>query len=555
MEGRLEREAGTESWWRDAVIYQVYIRSFADGDGDGIGDIAGIRSRLPYLAALGVDAIWVNPWYPSPMADGGYDVADYRGVEPVFGDLDQAQALIDEAAALGLRVVLDIVPNHTSAAHPWFQAALAAAPGSPQRGRYFFRPGRGHAGELPPNDWRSVFGGMAWTRVTEADGSPGEWYLHLFDDDQPDLDWSDAGVRAEFLSVLRFWFDRGIDGFRVDVAHGLAKDRTLPDLGVDEEGLLRAPDRSSHPHWDRDEIFEIYRGWRAVADSYDPPRMFCAEAWVSSPERLSAYVRPGLLHTAFNFAFVRAPWQAPALREVITTSLRTHACVGAPTTWVLSNHDVSRHVSRYGRPDQRDQTAATDARSTAGRIDVGLGRRRARAAALLMLALPGGAYVYQGDELGLEEVVDLPPEARQDPVWVRSGGRERGRDGNRVPLPWARTGPSYGFGPAAAWLPQPPHWAALSVEAQESDPGSMLRLYREALRLHRELWAGAGELRWLDLGPDAVAFARGRGVACVVNLGAAPLPLPAGEVLLSSTPLEEATLPSDAAVWLRTRPA
>lgn len=552
-EGPPRREAGTQSWWSDAVIYQVYIRSFADGNGDGVGDIAGIRSRLPYLAALGVDAIWVNPWYPSPMADGGYDVADYRGVEPVFGDLDQAQALIDEGAALGLRIVLDIVPNHTSAAHPWFREALAAAPGSPQRARYIFRPGRGDAGELPPNDWRSVFGGGAWTRVTEADGSPGEWYLHLFDDGQPDLDWTDVGVRAEFLSVLRFWFDRGVDGFRIDVAHGLAKDRTLPDLGVDEEGVLRAPDRSSHPHWDRDEVFEIYRGWREVADDYDPPRMFCAEAWVSSPDRLAAYVRPGLLHTAFNFAFVRAPWQASALREVITTSLRTHAAVEAPTTWVLSNHDVSRHVSRYG---QRAQ-AATELRTTVGEVDLPLGRRRARAAALLMLALPGGAYVYQGDELGLEEVVDLPDEARQDPVWVRSGGRERGRDGNRVPLPWARTGSSYGFGPGAAWLAQPPDWAALSVEAQEADPGSMLWLYRDALRLRRELWAGGSgsQLAWLDLGPDVVAFSRGPGLACVVNLSETPLSLPAGEVLISSTPLEEAALPPDAAVWLRSEGA
>lgn len=540
---------GTDEWWRDAVIYQIYIRSFADGDGDGVGDIAGIRSRLPYLAALGVDAIWVNPWYPSPMADGGYDVADYRGVEPVFGDLDQAQALVNEAAALGLRVVLDIVPNHTSAAHAWFEEALAAGPGSAQRARYLFRPGRGPGGELPPNDWRSVFGGAAWTRVTEADGSPGEWYLHLFDDGQPDLDWTGADVREEFRSVLRFWFDRGIDGFRIDVAHGLAKDMALPDLGADEEGLLRAPDRSAHPHWDRDEVFEIYRGWRAVADGYDPPRMFCAEAWVSSPERLAAYVRSGLLHTAFNFAFVRAPWVPARLREVIDTSLRTHAAVGAATTWVLSNHDVSRHVSRYGRVDQ----AVTDGRTATGAVDVELGRRRARAAALLMLALPGGAYVYQGDELGLEEVENLPDEARQDPVWVRSGGRERGRDGNRVPLPWAQRGASYGFGDGAAWLPQPPHWAGLSVEAQEADRGSMLWLYRDALRLRRDLWgAAAGQLSWLDLGPDVVAFVRGPGVACIVNLGAAPSPLPPGEVVLASAPVEDESLPPDSAVWLRT---
>jgi alpha-glucosidase len=538
-------------WWRTAVTYQLYIRSFADGTGDGLGDLAGIRSRLPYLAGLSVDALWINPWYPSPQADGGYDVADYRDIHPPFGDLDEAQQLIDEAHALGLRVILDIVPNHTSSEHPWFVAALAAAPGSPERARYLFRPGRGSGGELPPNDWRSVFGGSAWDRIVEADGAPGEWYLHLFDPGQPDLDWSNPEVRAEFDDVLRFWFDRGADGFRIDVAHGLAKDPLLPDLGITEEVILGHVELEDHPYWDRPEVQEIYRRWRAVAETYSPPRLFVAEAWVASSDRLAQYLLPDRLHTAFDFEFVRASWSAKELRAAAENSLSAHDRVGAPVMWVLSNHDITRHLTRYGR-GTLDEGA--DPLHAHGPSDLDLGTRRSRAAILLLLALPGGVYLYQGEELGLPEVEDLPEELLEDPTWERSGHTVRGRDGCRVPLPWTRSGPSLGFGPVPGWLPQPPDWAELSVEAQDGDAASMLTLYREALRLRRELpqlGAGGGALTWDAVAPDVLGFTRGDGFRCLVNTSAAPVALPDGEVVLASAPTADGLLPVDAAAWLR----
>jgi alpha-glucosidase len=537
------------------VIYQVYPRSFADGDDDGLGDIAGIRSRLRYLADLGVDGVWINPWYPSPMADAGYDVADYRDVEPRFGTLAEGEALVAEAHALGLRVFLDIVPNHSSSEHAWFRAALASPPGSPQRARYLFRDGRGAGGDEPPNNWQSVFGGPAWTRVTEPDGRPGQWYLHLFDAGQPDFDWSNPEVRAEFEDVLRFWFDRGVDGFRIDVAHSLTKEPGLPDLTEADGELLHGSEVFNHPHWDRQDVHDVYRAWRALADSYDPPRVFVSEAWTATLTRMVAYVRPDELHTTFDFHFCATPWDAEALRRSVTESLDAVGSVGAPATWVLSNHDVVRHVSRLARVAQTGGREALEAQPDEaeryGGLDLALGRRRARAAALLMLALPGGAYVYQGEELGLEEVFDLPDELREDPVFRRTGGELPGRDGCRVPLPWATSGPSLGFGPGRSWLPQPASWAGLSVQAQDGDPGSMLSLYRRALRVRREHPAlGDGTLTWLDLGPGVLAFGRDPGFACVVNVAAEPLPLPPGDVLLASGPLDDGTLPVDTAVWL-----
>jgi alpha-glucosidase len=552
-------QSGT--WWRDAVVYQVYIRSFADGDGDGLGDIAGLRGRLGHLAGLGVDAVWINPWYPSPMADAGYDVSDYRDIEPRFGTLADAEALVAEAHGLGLRVLLDIVPNHTSSAHPWFVEALAAGPGSPARGRYLFRPGRGAGGAEPPNNWRSVFGGPAWTRVTEPDGTPGEWYLHLFDVEQPDLDWEHPDVRADFLETLRFWFDRGVDGFRIDVANSLIKEPGLPDIGdrvypapsVEVAGELVRPPWTPHPHWDRDEVHEVYREWRALADSYDPPRVFVAEAWVHSPERLSRYIRDDELHTAFNFGYLVTPWRAAELRRSIAETVDEHDAVGAPPTWVLSNHDVIRHVSRYARVDQSGPVRRL-ADLAGVPVDPALGVRRARAAALLTLALPGGAYVYQGEELGLPEVEDLPEESLQDPTWERSGHTDRGRDGARVPIPWSGDAPPYGFGPSpTTWLPQPPEWAPLTVGAETGDPASMLELYRGALRLRRDTPAlGDGTLSFRDdVGDGVLAFDREPGFTCVVNTGPDPVALPPGRVLLASADLPgDATLPADTAVWL-----
>ncbi|MEU7489125.1 glycoside hydrolase family 13 protein [Streptomyces sp. NPDC042319] len=541
----------TAPWWRDAVIYQVYIRSFADGNGDGIGDIAGIRSRLPYLKSLGVDAIWINPWYESPQADHGYDVADFRAIDPRFGTVEEAEALIEEAHAAGIRVIPDIVPNHTSDQHAWFRAALTAGPGSPERERYVFRDGRGPDGAEPPNDWRSCFGGRAWTRVPD-----GQWYLHLFAPEQPDLNWDHPDVLAEFEDILRFWFRRGVDGFRIDVAHGLVKHPELPDLPALPAPADRIPgEHLDHPHWDRDEVHEIYRAWRRVADEFPGDRAFVAEAWADTPERLAAYVRRDGLHTAFNFDFLMASWDAKELRAVIDHSLAMLGAVGAPATWVLSNHDVVRHPSRYGRKVVK-KWVANETYRPEGPLDLALGTRRARAAALLMLALPGGAYVYQGEELGLPEVEDLPEAVLQDPTWERSGHTDRGRDGCRVPIPWSGDRPPYGFGPDDAagepWLPQPPLWRELSVAAQEGDEHSMLALYRRALRIRRDHPAlGDGTMTWLDTPAGVLAFQREPGFLCLVNLSAEPYPLPEHEeVLLASGPLADGRLAPDQAVWL-----
>jgi alpha-glucosidase len=549
---RPERRDGR--WWRSAVVYQVYIRSFADGNGDGVGDIAGLRSRLPYIAELGVDAIWVNPWYRSPMKDAGYDVSDLRGIDPQFGTLAEAKTMIAEAHALGLRVLLDLVPNHLSDEHVWFQQALAAGPGSAERARFIFRDGRGAHGEQPPNDWTSGFGGSAWTRVTERDGRPGQWYLHLFAPEQPDLDWTNPEVRDEFDDAIRFWFDLGVDGFRIDVAHGLAKAPGLPDIG----GLVWPPsgaDPVDHPHWDREEVHEIYRRWRALADSYEDPRVFVAEAWVHNPERLARYVRHDELHTAFNFGFLLTPWEPEALRASIVAAMSAHEAVGAAPTWVLSNHDTVREVSRYARPQNvRPLRRLNDVLGLPS--DFALGVRRARAAALLMLALPGGAYVYQGEELGLPEVEDLPEDALRDPAWEQSGRTNRGRDGCRVPLPWSGVRPPFGFSPEGAdsppWLPQPDRWRALTVESQAATPGSMLDLYRRALAIRRAHEAlGDGSLEWVDAPAGGLSFARDPGFLCVVNLANEPVPSPAGTVLLASGPLaENGHLPPDTALWI-----
>jgi alpha-glucosidase len=537
-----DRPAGAAPWWRDAVIYQIYVRSFADGNDDGLGDLPGIRSRLDVIAALGVDAVWLTPFYPSPLADGGYDVADHRDVDPRLGTLADLDALVADAHALGLRVLIDLVPNHTSDQHRWFRDALAAGRGSPERARYLFRDGRGHDGDRPPNDWNSVFGGGAWERVVEPDGTAGQWYLHLFAPEQPDLDWTNPEVRAEFEAILRFWFDRGVDGFRVDVAHGLAKDPDMPDIAGRYPASGPAP--LGHPHWDQDEVHDVYRSWRRVSDAYDGDRTFVAEAWVDRADRLARYVRGDELHTAFDFNLLLAPWDAPAMRETIERSIAALGSVGAPPTWVLSNHDVVRHTTRYGGGE--------------------VGQRRARAAALLLLALPGGAYVYQGEELGLEEVLDLPDDVLQDPTFVRTGGTDRGRDGCRVPLPWSGDTPPFGFGVRSTpWLPQPAAWADRTVVRQRADPASMWSLYRDALGLrHREPALGDGELGWLEpvvRHDDILAFRRPPDIVCVLNTGAARVPLAEVvpthfEVLLASTPVGlDGAVDADAAVWLRTR--
>lgn len=535
-------------WWRSAVIYQVYVRSFADGNGDGTGDLAGVRSHLTYLKDLGVDAIWFNPWYPSPMADGGYDVQDYRDIHPQFGSLAEAEVLIEEALALGIRTIIDVVPNHISDQHPWFQEALAAGPGSPERERFWFHPGKGENGDEIPTHWVSSFQGETWTRTSNPDGTPGEWYLHMFTPEQPDVNWNHPDVRREHEDILRFWFDRGVAGVRIDSAALLIKDADLPEVG-EKQGP------GQHPTEDRDELHDVYRSWREIADSYPGTRVLVGEIWVPDIDRFTAYLRPDEMHTAFNFDFLARSWGAASFRDSIQQTLAAHAPVGAPSTWVLSNHDVTRPVTRYGRED----TAFAFLKKRFGvPTDPDTGRNRARAAALLVAALPGSLYIYQGDELGLPEVEDLPVELIQDPMHYRSGGIDPGRDGCRVPLPWAGDRAPFGFSPdgTVTWLPQPADWSNLTVEAQEADPASTLNLYREALRLRRELpELGDGPLEWWDdavASADVLAFRRGAHFACIVNTGDMPVRLPAGDVLLSSAPLDSsAALPGDATAWLR----
>ncbi|WP_405536269.1 glycoside hydrolase family 13 protein [Streptomyces sp. NBC_00075] len=542
-------------WWRQAVIYQVYPRSFADADGDGLGDLKGITERLTHLAALGVDALWLSPFYPSELADGGYDVADYRDVDPRLGTLDDFDAMVAEAHRLALKVMVDIVPNHTSRRHVWFEEALRSAPGSPARDRYVFRDGKGEHGELPPTDWQSVFGGSAWKRVEPDQAPDGQWYLHLFTPEQPDLNWANEEIRADFRTTLRFWSDRGVDGFRIDVAHALAKDLDVPlrDLGAPElsaEAALATLPPGTHPFFDRDEVHEIYRDWRKILDAYTPPRMAVAEAWVPGARR-ALYARPDELGQAFNFEYLQASWDAEQLKQVITDSLATARSAGASATWVLSNHDVVRHASRLSLPPGTDPNTWLLSDGTAPPLDERAGLRRARAATLLMLALPGSSYVYQGEELGLPEVADLPPEALQDPIWEQTAHRNKGRDGCRVPLPWTTTGPSYGFGAGAAWLPQPPHFASYAVQAQDGIEGSTLELYRTALALRRRLLDGE-DLTWTpEPAPGVLDFTRTDGWRCVANLSDAPVPLPPGELLLSSAPLEpDGGLGPDMTVWL-----
>jgi alpha-glucosidase len=546
---KMPTDAGTIEWWRHAVVYQIYVRSFADGNGDGTGDITGMRARLPYLASLGIDAIWLNPWYRSPLHDGGYDVADYREINDAFGTTADAEAFIAEARDHGIRIIVDLVPNHLSSDHRWFVEALASEPGSPARDRFHFLPGRGDDGSEPPNDWGSVFGGPAWTRVTEADGSPGQWYLHLFDTSQPDVNWENQEVADELDAVMRFWLDRGAAGFRVDVAHSLVKQPGYPDLGT----RSRRDGRSwteDHPFWDRDEIHPIVRGWRRILDEYDDT-MMVAEAWVRS-DRRARYLRPDEYHQAFDFDLLEAEWDADAFAKVIVDSLTAAAGVGSHPTWVLSNHDVVRHATRYGLLIGTDSQAwLLDGPHDA--LDVERGQRRARAAALVTLGLPGSAYVYQGEELGLPEVWDLAPEVLDDPVWTDSGGKRKGRDGCRVPIPWTPDGPSFGFGSGDAWLPQPSVFGELAASEQDGDPASMLELYRTAMRVRRELLVGVDEWEIADSLAGVLHIRRGEGVQVVINMGDEPVPMPEGRVLVASDPTQHehpTALSPDAGVWL-----
>ena len=541
-------------WWRSAVIYQIYPRSFADASGDGIGDLAGITERLPALADLGVDAVWLSPFFRSPQRDAGYDVSDYCDVDPIFGTLDDFDVMRDRAHELGLRVIVDLVPNHCSSEHPWFQQALAAGPGSVERDRFMFREGKGEHGELPPNNWQSVFGGNAWTRITEADGTPGPWYLHIFDSSQPDFNWKNPWVWEQFRQILRFWLDRGVDGFRVDVAHGLMKKEGLPDIVEKAEaaGLadaISSPDEV--PYWAQPEVHEVYRDWHRVLAEYTGDRVLCAEAWVEPLEKAALWVRPDEMHQAFNFSYLGTPWEAERLRSVIDESIAAFTGVGAPSTWVLSNHDVVRHTSRYGLQTYGAAPASGIGPKTEDKPDDELGLRRGRAATALMLSLPGSAYLYQGEELGLPEVIELDDHVREDPTFHRTNGEVYGRDGCRVPIPWESAAPAFGFNSSGdSWLPQPALFSQYARDVQQGVAGSTLELYRSALRLRAEHDLGMGSVQWLEgFDADVVALRNGP-ITVIANVGAAPVELPAGDVVLASAPLDGRTLPVDTTVWM-----
>ena len=536
-------------WWRHAVIYQIYPRSFADGNGDGVGDLAGIISRLPAIADLGVDAIWLSPFYRSPQKDAGYDVSDYCDIDPVFGTLAEAERLIVTAHDLGLRIIVDLVPNHSSDQHEWFQAALAAGPGSPERARYMFRDGLGENGELPPNNWESVFGGPAWSRITNPDGTPGQWYLHIFDQSQPDFNWENPEIWSLFDGVLRFWLDRGVDGFRVDVAHGLIKEAGLPDW--DLSNGPPAPGARS-PFWDQDGVHEVYRAWRKILNEYGDDRMMCAEAWVMPLSKMAHYVRSDEMHQAFNFGYLSATWDPAVLRSVIDESLEAFGGVGAPSTWVLSNHDEVRHRSRLATKFASEGKPMGIGPNSEHKPDEELGHWRGRAATALMLGLPGSAYLFQGEELGLPEVIDIPDDRRDDPTFFRTNGERYGRDGCRVPIPWEADKPAFGFNNSgASWLPQPAVFGELARDQQSGVESSTLELYRTLLRLRASQGLGSGDFAWLPDFPEATVAFRNLGIAVIGNLGTAPITLPAGDILASSGPLVDGHLPGDTTAWIK----
>ncbi len=539
---------GDPHWWRNAVVYQIYPRSFADANGDGIGDLRGIISRIDYLASLGIDAIWLSPFYPSELADGGYDVADYMDIDPRIGTLEQFDELVEKLHGHGIRVFVDIVPNHCSDQHAWFQAALSAGPGSPERERFIFRDGRGEQGELPPSDLSSHFGPEGWTRVPD-----GQWYMHLFTKEQPDFNWDNPEVNQYFLDVLRFWSDRGVDGYRIDVAHALKKNlEPLPDRASYSLAVMK--DDGTDPLFDRDEVQEVYAQWREVFNDYDPPRVAVAEAWVH-PNRRAPYASEAGLGQAFNFDLLASAWDAESFREIIEDNLQSAKETGSSSTWVMSNHDVIRHATRlvipgYGSsPDGfSDENNWYVTHRMDHDLDLELGLARAKAATLLILGLPGSTYIYQGEELGLHDVLDIPSDQMQDPQWFRGEGKLKSRDGCRVPLPWAKAGSSFGFGPGGSHLPQPSWYSDSSVEAQENESSSTLNLYRKAIALRKELGT-SDDLSWIDSPQGTTVFRRGNWIVAT-NFSDKPAELPTGEVILSSSG-DESRLTPNSTVWLR----
>ena len=555
MDQALVRHEATpgSQWWRSGVIYQIYPRSFADSNGDGLGDLKGITSRLESLAALGIDAIWLSPIYSSPQKDAGYDVSNYVDVDPIFGTLADFDKLLEKAHSLGLRVMIDLVPNHSSDQHQWFQKALAAEPGSPERAFYHFKDGLGENGELPPNNWVSMFGGPAWTRVTESDGKPGQWFVHLFDSSQPDLNWANPQVQFEFENILKFWLDRGVDGFRVDQPHAMAKAAGLPDHPyVEEAGAGFIEGRENPPMWFQEEVHDIFRSWRKILESYPGDRAMCGEAYVYPLSLMAKWVRPDEFHQTFNFRFLDAGWDPAKLVTAINESFEAFDAVGAPSTWVLNNHDVIRHASRFGG-DYGRATASDGVGANQPQPDPELGLKIAKGATLFMLGLPGASYLYQGEELGLPEHTTLEDGYRQDPTFARTNGQRVGRDGCRIPLPWEPEGNSSGFSESGqSWLPQPASYKDLARSLQEKDSGSTLSLYKAALSLRKQLGLGEGSFDWLagHLGPNALGY-ENSGVRVIYNFGAEPIDLSAYQVLIASEPLSGNQLATNQCAWVK----
>ena len=553
-------------WWRSSVIYQIYPRSFADGNGDGMGDLKGITEKLPYLADLGVDAIWCSPFFKSPQKDAGYDVSDYKDIDPLFGDLQDFDTLVSASKKLGIKVIVDLVPNHSSDQHELFQAALAAPEGSPERAMYIFRDGKGENGELPPNNWPSVFGGNAWTRTTNADGTPGQWYLHIFDSSQPDFDWTNPAVLDMFDDVLRFWLDRGAAGFRIDVAHGMIKRAGLPDIEVidttmggakakDEKDMTFAEIEAFNPYWGQPEVHPIIRRWRKVLDEYDE-RLMAAEAWLGPLDRMANWVRPDEYHQAFNFGYLGCPWSKAEMTEVINESLRAFGKVGAPSTWVLSNHDVIRHATRFAYEPDMLPPQGDGIGPDFPQPDEAKGLRRARAASAFMLGLPGGAYIYQGEELGLPEHTTLGGAYRQDPTYARTQGKRVGRDGCRVPLPWvSKANESNGFSSTGeSWLPQPSSYARYARDLQDGVAGSTLEVYKRVLKVRKQFNLGAGNFKWAPEFMDETTLAFiNNGVLVLSNFAGDPVVIPAGEILATTQAdlTIEGELEHDQTVWIK----
>jgi alpha-glucosidase len=534
------------TWWHNAAIYQIYPRSFSDSNSDGIGDIQGIIERIPYLSSLGIDAVWMSPFYPSELADGGYDVIDYRDIDPRIGTIEEFKVLVEKLHAVNIKVIIDIVPNHSSNMHLWFQEALNSPIGSPARDRYIFRDGKGKNGELPPNSWPSHFGPTCWTRVPD-----GQWYLHLFAPEQPDFNWDNSEVREDFERTLRFWSNLDVDGFRIDVAHGLAKDLSEPFIDIENFDHKFYPTDGSHPLFDRDEVHEIYESWREIFNEYNPPKFAVAES-AAPVVRRYRYAQPNNLGQAFSFEMIGAKWGAKEFFDIVDKSLKIAEESNSTMTWVYSNHDVVRHVSRFGLPQDTnlDKWLLTDGKTPAA--DVQLGTSRARAGLLFELALPGSVYLYQGEELGLPEVTDLPGYVLQDPIWLRTGNKQKGRDGCRVPLPWDSKAKNFGFGLGTPHLPMPSWFVDYAADVEEADKNSTLNLYRAALNMRATLLIAAEgkEFEWIkSTDSSLIHFARGKW-ECVTNFSDKPISFDTSHVALSSQPFSDGQLPGNTAFWL-----